>query len=87
MTNKNIQIGDTVMERIQLDKGRSTVPYKGTVIYIHPERRFYRAEFELAGGKVRESFLINGGKEKNVKKGRPREEEIEATIFKSLLSD
>ena len=63
MKNQNVKVGDTVTERIQLDKGRSHVPYKGTVIYVHPERRFYRAEFQLGNGVVREAFIINGGRE------------------------
>ena len=63
MKNRNVKVGDTVTERLQFDKGRSTVPYKGTVIYVHPKRRFYRAEFKLPGGYVREAFMINRGKE------------------------
>nr|DAL91793.1 MAG TPA: ATP synthase subunit 9 [Caudoviricetes sp.] len=31
-----------------------------TVIYIHPQRRFYRVEFETRGGKFRESFYFPG---------------------------
>lgn len=31
-------------------------PLKGTVIYIHPKGRFHTVEFELRGGKIRESF-------------------------------
>lgn len=31
-------------------------PIRGTVVYIHPKGRFHVVEFELAGGKVRESF-------------------------------
>lgn len=30
--------------------------YKGTVIYIHPMRRFFTAEFEIRGNKLRESY-------------------------------
>lgn len=60
MKTPKVKVGDIVMERIQFDKGRSTIPYKGTVIYVHPEGRFYRAEFELPGGKVREAFSLYG---------------------------
>lgn len=30
---------------------------EGTVVYIHPKGRFHVVEFQLPGGKVRESFL------------------------------
>lgn len=57
MANENVKVGDIVQERLQFDT-KSTTPYKGKVIYLHPERRFYRAEFKLAGGKVTEAFLM-----------------------------
>lgn len=39
------------------DKARSTRrPMKGKVVYIHPQGRYHIVEFELRGGKVRESF-------------------------------
>lgn len=31
-------------------------PIMGTVVYIHPKRRFHTVEFDLPGGKLRESF-------------------------------
>lgn len=60
MTDANVKVGDTVMERLMFDKGKSLVPFKGTVIYVHPEGRFYRAEFELPGCKIREGFSLYG---------------------------
>jgi len=32
---------------------------KGKVVYIHPKKRFFDAEFDLAGGKVKESFAFS----------------------------
>lgn len=32
-------------------------PISGRVVYIHPKERFHIVEFELLGGKLRESFL------------------------------
>lgn len=64
MKTPKVKVGDIVMERIMLDKGKSTIPYKGTVIYVHPEGRFYRAEFQLPGGKVREAFSLYGTERK-----------------------
>lgn len=34
---------------------------KGIVVYIHPAGRFYIAELDLPGGKVREAFPMTGG--------------------------
>ena len=34
---------------------------RGTVVYIHPAGRFYIAELDLPGGKVREAFPMTGG--------------------------
>lgn len=33
-------------------------PMAGTVVWIHPRRIFYVAEFELAIGKFRESYFF-----------------------------
>ena len=34
-------------------------PLTGTVIYIHPKRRFFRAEFENElGDKIREAYIF-----------------------------
>ena len=33
----------------------------GTVVYIHPRRRFYIVAFALPGGTVREAFRFQGG--------------------------
>lgn len=67
MKNTKVKVGDIVTERLMFDKGRSTIPYKGTVIYVHPEGRFYRAEFELPGGKVREAFSLYGTERRSKK--------------------
>lgn len=48
-------IGDEVRKRLTMDC-LTTTEYVGSVIYVHPHGRFYVAEFQLAGGPVRESF-------------------------------
>ena len=53
-----VDIGDTVYERLQIGESRTTKPYKGTVIYVHPKKRFYRAEFIMPNGIIREAFMI-----------------------------
>ena len=30
---------------------------KGVVVYVHPQGRYHTVEFDLLGGKVRESFM------------------------------
>lgn len=60
MKKTNVKVGDIVREKLMFDKGKSTQLYEGVVIYVHPEGRFYRAEFQLPGGKVRESFSLYG---------------------------
>lgn len=32
--------------------------YTGTVVYIHPERRFFTVEFKFANGKFRQSYFF-----------------------------
>lgn len=58
-----MKVGDKLRMRPhewQYDPGNANRPktLPCTVIYIHPERRFYRVEFECAGGKFRESFFF-----------------------------
>ncbi len=50
-----INLGDTVSVTPEtFGKGKR----RGVVVYIHPRNRFFTAEFELPGGKVRESFPL-----------------------------
>lgn len=47
-----MEIGDKVVERVvSLD-----ALMKGTVIYIHPDKRYYTVEFKGLFGSFRESF-------------------------------
>ena len=52
MIPSNIQLGDTVTRRIEATDRKAT----GTVVYIHPEGRYYTAEFDLGLYKIRQSF-------------------------------
>lgn len=38
-------------------EGKRKKMLTGTVVYIHPAGRYHTVEFEVAGGKIRESFL------------------------------
>ena len=53
MIPSNIQLEDTVTRHIEATNRKAT----GKVIYIHPLRRFYMAEFAFRFGKFRECFL------------------------------
>ena len=53
MIPSNIQLGDTVTRCIADTEKKAT----GKVIYIHPLRRYYMAEFAFRFGKFRECFL------------------------------
>lgn len=63
-----MQVGDkvirtplTFVDKINV-KNERHAPMKGTVVYIHPEGRYHTVEFEMLGGKIKESFKgITGG--------------------------
>lgn len=60
-----MKVGDMVKRRPLTfheygESGDGKAPGKamtGRVVYIHPQGRYHTVEFELPGGKVRESFL------------------------------
>jgi len=59
MIRSKVELGETVHEHIMFDSSMpSRELYEGTVIYIHPEGRFYRVEFQLEGGTVREAYPL-----------------------------
>ena len=52
---KVVRYLETSMDR-EGDRNSPKKPMCGKVIYIHPEGRYHTVEFDLPGGKVRESF-------------------------------
>ena len=59
MINRRLAIGD----KVRLPVVPFTTPLSGTVIYIHPRRRFFRAEFENElGDRIREGYIFADGK-------------------------
>lgn len=52
-----MQIGDKKTGVVNLGDCRG-ITKTGTVVYIHPDRRFYTVEYELGSGKVRESYYF-----------------------------
>ena len=52
MIPHNIHIGDTVSKRIEALNRNAT----GTVVYIHPQRRFYTARFSFGSTAFLERF-------------------------------
>ena len=57
-----IHLGDEITARINygMEGGTLLPAEKGRVVYIHPEGRFFTAEFTFARGSFRESFAITG---------------------------
>ena len=53
MIPSNIHLGDTVTRHIEATNRTAT----GKVVYIHPLRRYYAAEFTFRFGKFRECFF------------------------------
>lgn len=50
-------VGDRKTELVTFG-GEKAKTMTGTVVYIHPQRRFYVVEFETDIGKFRESFYF-----------------------------
>ena len=57
-----IQLGDTLSLKPCIEGGENIGPQPGRVTWIHPEGRFYVAEFEFARGdrraRFREAFFM-----------------------------
>ena len=55
MISRRLSIGD----KVTLPVVPFNDPLKGTVIYIHPKRRFFRVEFTNdLGDKIREGYIF-----------------------------
>ena len=83
--NEVINVGDTVYNRLRIGKALTRVAYKGTVLYVHPQRRFYRAEYQLPAGSIIESFIIMPAPRKRIveeKHKRPKLAEINRNRWK-----
>lgn len=52
MIPSHIHLGDTVTRRIAATEKKAT----GTVVYIHPDFRYYVVEFSMQCGNFREAF-------------------------------
>jgi len=52
-----MQVGDKSKESVRSDFGPDHGEHiYGTVVYIHPKRRFYTVEYDFHGQKYRESY-------------------------------
>lgn len=52
---------DIVKASLSSMGGRVTCKKRGTVVYIHPQNRFYRVRFDFPYGSWHESFIMEGG--------------------------
>ena len=56
MINQSLQEGDNVRLPVE-PTGKE---FTGTVIYLHPKKRFFRAEFVMElGDRIREAYVFN----------------------------
>lgn len=59
-----MKVGDKVRKKMAwTEVGRAIKKHDvatGTVIFVHPEGRFYTVEFDLPGGKVRATYDEKG---------------------------
>ena len=87
-----LQIGDRINDMCpsELEQLRSEPEsYPATVVYVHPEHRYFELKFELPGGTLREAFyfyprcaatqrggrkIINEGNYDNQSQGRGRQD-------------
>ena len=55
-----MQVGETVHKPLtDIVSGSANTPrpkFTGRVVWVHPQGRFYLAEFQLPGGTIRECF-------------------------------
>lgn len=54
--DKVTRIPNFLMGHEQSPIREAAKPLTGTVVYIHPQGRYYTVEFDLGLGKVRESY-------------------------------
>lgn len=65
-TGHGVQLGEVVVRRPVTFFGREEIGrsakrrLKGRVVYIHPQGRYHTVEFDLPGGRARESFRGTG---------------------------
>lgn len=61
MKKNGFQIGEIITRRFMIDDQGATMwsdPYKCKIVYIHPNGYFITCEFDLPGGKIRESYTL-----------------------------
>lgn len=69
-----IHLGDRIKARINygLEGGTFLPPETGTVVYIHPEGRFYTLRFDFERGSFRECYPIRNRIEAPMPGAEPR---------------
>lgn len=83
-----VDVGDIVYHRLRIGDSTTQSEYKGTVIYVHPKGRFYRAEFQMPAGKIIEGFQMPVKEEPRVvedKHKRPHLAELNRNRWKNVF--
>lgn len=57
---ETLKVGDIVEQYIHFDKDHMEMKIPGEVIWIHPEKQFYRVRFKQPGGYCTESYRFYG---------------------------
>lgn len=62
-----MKLGDTVENHkmFAYSKGHKLEAFKGTCVYIHPDRRFFTLRYDLPGGTIHEDFPFQYRKGEN----------------------
>lgn len=55
-----LKVGDEVEQWVHFDHSPQEMKLKGVVIWIHPDKRFYRVRFDQPGGSCTESYKFYG---------------------------
>lgn len=55
-----LKVGDIVEQWVHFDHSPQEMKLVGRVIWIHPEKRFYRVKFDQPGGSCTESYRFYG---------------------------
>jgi len=55
-----IALGDRITAMVEFGMAHGPMPMTGTVVYIHPEGRYFSLEFETDKGRFRQAYVLHG---------------------------
>lgn len=57
---KTLKVGDKFKQYVHFDKCPTELLLPGEVVWVHPEKRYYRMKFQLVKGVCYESYKFYG---------------------------